>query len=60
MGAGVQSLLDRGVAFVFATHLHDLPYLSILQGAIHETKSLGIYHLRVIRDADHLVYERTL
>jgi DNA mismatch repair protein MutS len=62
VGAGVHSLLQRNVAFVFATHLHDLPHLSLLQSAIHTTKSLGVYHLRVVRDkdSDQLIYERTL
>lgn len=56
VGAVLQWLLDRKSCFLFATHLHDLLRLPVL-----ESKGIQVAHLRVATDsAGRLVYERTL
>lgn len=56
VGAVLQWLLDRRSCFLFATHLHDLLRLRVL-----ESKGIQVAHLRVLTDAaGRLVYERTL
>lgn len=61
VGAGVETLMKKGVSFVFATHLHNLPKLSNLTPLI-QSNQLGIYHLKVLYDSQMqtLEYERKL
>jgi hypothetical protein len=47
----VETLMRKGVSFVFATHLHDLPTLSNLTPLI-ESNQLGVYHLKVVYDVN--------
>lgn len=58
VGSACLRLLDRGAAFVFATHLHELARVSLLR----EETRLQVRHLGVRYDAglDALVYEREL
>jgi DNA mismatch repair protein MutS len=56
VGASLQYLHERGVRFIFATHLHGLaPIIKDLNG-------MKVWHLKVRYDsaADRLIYERTL
>jgi hypothetical protein len=46
VGAGINSLISKKVPFVFATHLHDIPKLSVIKGMI-ESGVLNVSHLRV-------------
>lgn len=61
VGGGIHTLLKKKVPFVFATHLHDIPKLSVLKTHI-EAKVLQVKHLRVIHNAktNELIYERKL
>ena len=59
VGAGINTLLHKNVPFVFATHLHDIPTLSKLQGVI-TSGLLNISHLRVRNEDGVLMYDRKL
>ena len=58
VASGIQHLLKRQSRFIFATHLHGLMDLPLIQ----QEKKLGVWHLKVNYDAarDILVYDRTL
>ena len=51
VGAGIHTLIEKRVPFVFATHLHDIPTISVVKPLI-ESGMLRVSHLRVRRDAD--------
>lgn len=57
--AGIQTLVEKGAQFVFATHLHELVDLSEMKALSHLVKA---YHLMVQSDVTSgcLVYDRTL
>lgn len=56
VGATLEWLLERNACFLFATHLHDLLRLPVM-----ESKGVSVYHLRVFLDgAGRLVYDRHL
>ena len=61
VGAGIHTLIQKRVPFVFATHLHDIPSLSVVKPWI-DSGMLRVSHLRVRRDAGThvLQYDRTL
>lgn len=58
VAAGIQTLVQRGSAFIFASHLHDLVELPQLQSLTR----LKVYHLSVLYDeaTKRLVYFRKL
>lgn len=58
VSAGISQLYDKQSSFIFATHLHDLPNISVIKNMPH----LGIFHLGVTYDEsqDKLIYHRTL
>jgi DNA mismatch repair protein MutS len=58
VGAALQWLSEKGAKYIFATHLHGLHSLPIVQALT----ALKVWHLRVKRDpaTDRLIYERTL
>lgn len=58
VGSACVSLIRKDCCFVFATHLHELPGLTVLK----KEKKIGVYHLGVCyNDAtDTLVYARKL
>lgn len=60
VGSSVRRLLDRGVPFLFATHLHELP--RALHSIGTDTSRLRVCHLRVDYDprTGRLVYNRKL
>ena len=57
--AGIQTLVEKGAQFVFATHLHELVELAEMKALSHVVKA---YHLMVRSDVTSgcLVYDRTL
>jgi len=57
--AGIQTLVEKGAQFVFATHLHELVDLAEMKALSHVVKA---YHLMVRSDVASgcLVYDRTL
>ena len=61
VGSGIQTLMQKDVPFVFATHLHDIPTLSVLKNYIGEGR-LRVSHLRVRKESGTgaLIYDRTL
>lgn len=60
VGAGIQTLQERGVHFVFATHLHELMDMPEIQ-TLDSTASVKPYHLTVTADPrGFLVYDRKL
>lgn len=58
VAAGIQTLVRRNAAFIFASHLHDLVDLPQLQSL----PGLKVYHLSVLYDeaSKRLVYHRKL
>jgi DNA mismatch repair protein MutS len=58
VAAGIQTLMRRGVQFLFATHLHELAEIPELTAH----KGCALYHLSVRSDAStsRLVYDRIL
>ena len=49
-------MAKKEVNFIMATHLHILPTLE----CIKEIKNLGIYHLKITKKGDKIIYDRTL
>ena len=60
VSAGILTLLERKVHFVFATHLHELVDMQVIKNKID--KGLGVYHLEVRCDpvSGKLIYDRKL
>jgi DNA mismatch repair protein MutS len=56
VGAALQWMGRSGARYIFATHLHGLHALPEVAGL----ETLKVWHLRVRRDGDRLVYDRTL
>ena len=58
ISAGIIELCNRGVNFIFATHLHDLVNIS----AIQKLDTLRVFHLNVEFDekSNKLIYDRKL
>ena len=58
VAAGLKTLSDKRSAFVFTSHLHALPEVSMVK----ELPNLSIFHLKIIHDpeTDRLIYDRTL
>lgn len=56
VAAGVRRLCKGNKNFIFATHLHSLVELE----EIKELNNLGVYHLKVRREGDKLIYDRRL
>jgi DNA mismatch repair protein MutS len=61
VGAGIKELCKKNTSFIFATHLHKLTELNIINKLI-EDKLLQIFHLSVEYDSnnDYLIYHRKL
>ena len=59
VGSGINSLIKKNVPFVFATHLHDIPKLSVIKDMI-DTGVLNVSHLRVREENGVLFYDRKL
>lgn len=60
VGAGIQTLQERGVHFVFATHLHELMDMPEIQ-TLASASSVKPYHLTVNADTrGFLIYDRKL
>lgn len=58
VASAIVDLCERGCSFIFATHLHEVPYLT----CIRELNRLKICHLSVIYDEslNTLIYDRKL
>ena len=56
VGAALQWMGKSGARYIFATHLHGLHALPEVAGL----ESLKVWHLRVRREGERLVYDRTL
>jgi DNA mismatch repair protein MutS len=56
VGAGIQRLVEKGVQFLFATHLHELMEVPEIAGIL----TVRPYHLTVQSEGDRLVYDRKL
>jgi DNA mismatch repair protein MutS len=58
VASAIVDLCDRGCSFIFATHLHEVPYLS----CIRDLSRLKICHLSVLYDesTNTLIYNRKL
>jgi len=56
VGAALQWMAKSGARYIFATHLHGLHALPEVAGL----QTLKVWHLRVRREGDRLVYDRTL
>ena len=63
VAAGVETLLKKGVAFVFATHLHDLLDIPRVQGLLENPEyKLDVFHMHIERhpETGKLMYDRRL
>lgn len=58
IAAGVSELCDRKTSFIFATHLHDLVNIKVIQSQ----SRLDVFHLNVLYDEknEKLIYDRKL
>jgi DNA mismatch repair protein MutS len=56
VGAALQWMGKSGARYIFATHLHGLHALPEVAGL----ETLKVWHLRVRREGERLVYDRTL
>lgn len=59
VAAGIITLAKRGASFIFATHLHEVAQLEVIQ-ALEST--VKVFHMRVTYDTerDILIYDRRL
>jgi DNA mismatch repair protein MutS len=59
VAAGINTLVSKRTAFIFATHLHQLPDIDIVK--MHTGKHITIKHIHItIDDKNRIVYERKL
>jgi DNA mismatch repair protein MutS len=58
VSAGLKTFSDLRTSFIFTSHLHDLPQISLVK----DLPNLTIYHLKIDYDSDTdcLIYDRTL
>jgi DNA mismatch repair protein MutS len=60
VASGINTLVDKGASFIFATHLHQLPDIEIVQKHINSGK-IGVSHIHItIDDKNRIRYERKL
>jgi DNA mismatch repair protein MutS len=60
VAAGIDTLVQKQSAFIFATHLHELPDLDVVKMHV-DSKYIAINHIHItIDDNNRIVYERKI
>jgi DNA mismatch repair protein MutS len=57
VSAAINELIEKKTSFIFTSHLHELPSISLIK----DRPELSIYHMHIeIRDDNTIIYERKL
>lgn len=61
VASGIDTLIKKKASFIFATHLHELTKLKLINKYLSQQKNLGIFHMHIhIDDDNRIVYDRKL
>jgi DNA mismatch repair protein MutS len=60
VASGIDTLINKGASFIFASHLHELTKLSTIKNNIKESK-LFVKHIRITFDENNnIIYDRVI
>lgn len=60
VSSAINELINKKASFIFTSHLHELPSISLLKPKIDEGKHLKVYHMHIEVVDDKIIYERKL
>jgi len=60
VSSAINELINKKASFIFTSHLHELPSISLLKPKIDEGKHLKVYHMHIEVVEDKIIYERKL
>jgi DNA mismatch repair protein MutS len=60
VASGIDTLIDKGASFIFASHLHELTKLQMIKNNINKSK-LFVKHIRITFDENNnIIYDRVI